>query len=264
MFCGASRYAFPKFPFFPASSPSSFLPSPSYALPLYFCLHSNSTNPLRIEELVSSFHALLHRHPRPCIVQINKALVSIARMKHHPTAISLFALAESKGFTPSFVTLGVLINCYCHVGQMTFAFSVFGKILKMGCQPNTIILTTLMKGLCINDDVGKALDFYDDLIVKGFNLNEEGLITEASDLFHEMIGHVVSPNAMTYTSMINGLCCMDKWPEAAKLFSQMRLESINPDIYTFNVLVDAFCKEGSVTKAEAVVGMMMKHGINPM
>lgn len=197
MFWRASRYAFPKVCLFSASSLSSSVFSDSYALTLHF-FHSNSSNPHSIEEAVSSFHTLLHGRPPPSIVQITKILGSLARMKHYPTAISLYELAESKGFTPSFVTLSVLINCYCHVGLMNFAFSTLGKILKMGCQPNTRILNTLMNGLCIDNDVGKALDFHDNVIAKGFHLDE-----------------------VSCGTLINGLCKSGKTLTAIKLLKKM-------------------------------------------
>ena len=68
-------------------------------------------------------------------------------MKHYPTAISLSKQMEAaKGIVPNLVTLSILINCLRHLGQMAFSFSVLGKILKLGYQPNSITLTTLMKG----------------------------------------------------------------------------------------------------------------------
>ena len=68
------------------------------------------------------------------------------QMKHYPTVISLSKQMEAKGIVPDLVTLSILINCLRHLGQMAFSFSVLGKILKLGYQPNSITLTTLMKG----------------------------------------------------------------------------------------------------------------------
>ncbi|XP_054797531.1 pentatricopeptide repeat-containing protein At1g62680, mitochondrial-like [Prosopis cineraria] len=220
----ASWYAFCKFPLLLTSSTFSFLHSLPFALATNFSFGSYSSNPRNTEEFVASFHAFLHRNPR----------------------------------------------------RMTLSFFALGKILKVGCQPDTITLNTLLKGLCINNDVGKALDFHDDLIEKGFQLDRVSygtlinklcktrktrFITEARDLFHEMINLGMSLNAVTYNCcLIHGFCSIDNWLKVAKLFKQMKLKGINPNIHTFNILVGAFCKGRCLTKAKAIVGMMIKKG----
>ncbi|KAL4394685.1 hypothetical protein AHAS_Ahas02G0176700 [Arachis hypogaea] len=39
---------------------------------------------------------------------------------------------DSRGITPSLVTLSILINCFCHLGLMDSAFSALSKIIKLG------------------------------------------------------------------------------------------------------------------------------------
>ena len=55
------------------------------------------------------------------------------------------------------------------MGQMDLVFSVLAKILKLGYQPTTITLNTLMKGLYLSGEVEKALNFQDRLVAKGYN-----------------------------------------------------------------------------------------------
>ncbi|XP_028802638.1 pentatricopeptide repeat-containing protein At1g64583, mitochondrial-like [Neltuma alba] len=145
-------------------------------------------------------------------------------MKHHRTAISLFSKAECKGFTPSLFTLNILINCYCHLGNM-FLLSILGKILKMGCQPDIITLTTLLKGQCINTNVREALVFHNDILTKGFQLDE-----------------------VSYGTLIDGFCKIGKTSAALELLRKMETGLVKP---------------GCITKAEAIVGRMMKSSIKP-
>ncbi|WJX71406.1 hypothetical protein P8452_55404 [Trifolium repens] len=108
---------------------------------------------------------MLRMHPTPSIVEFNNILGSLVKTKcHYPTAISLSQLLEFNGIAPSIVTFNIVINCYCHLGQMNFAFSILGKILKIGYQLNTITLNTLVKGLCLNGKVEEALHFHDHLV----------------------------------------------------------------------------------------------------
>ena len=64
-----------------------------------------------------------------------------------------------------------------------FAFSLLGKVLKWGYGVDTVMLNTLIKGLCMGGEVVRALDFHDELVGKGFRLNE-----------------------VSYGTLINGLC----------------------------------------------------------
>lgn len=170
-FSSVTRYAFPIFPLFIASSSSSFLPSLPYALHHKLFVHFHSANPINIHDAVASFNRMLHMRPPPSVHKIYKILGSLVKMKHYRTVISLFAQAEFKRFAPCLVSLSILTNCYCHVGRMAFAFSALGKLFKRGHHPDAITLTTLMKGLCIKNQVGKALDIHYHLVAKGFQFD---------------------------------------------------------------------------------------------
>jgi len=111
-------------------------------------------------------------HPVPRIYESNKILGSLTKMKCYPTVISFSKQMEMKGIHHSHVTLSILINCFCHLSQMTFAFSIFGKIFKLGYHPNVVTLTTLMRGLCTNGEVRKALNFHDKMVAQGFRFDE--------------------------------------------------------------------------------------------
>jgi pentatricopeptide repeat protein len=81
---------------------------------------------------------------------------------------------------------------------MDFGFSILARILKLGFQPNCVILTTLVKGLYF-----------------------QGKIVEAVKLVNkiEKIGY--KPNIVTYGTIMNCLCkigktnedidCLERW-----------------------------------------------------
>ncbi|XP_054817020.1 pentatricopeptide repeat-containing protein At1g62680, mitochondrial-like [Prosopis cineraria] len=185
---------------------------------------------------------------------------SLAKLKHH-TVISLFAQVESEGLAPNLFTLVVLINCYCHVGQMTLVFSALGRILKMGRRPNTITLTILMKGLCINNDIGRALDFYDDVIAKGISPDvvtynylihvlcftvdafcKEGSITNAEAVVGMMMKHSIKPDLVTCSTLMGGHCLINNVDESRKLFNKMANSSLAFDVISYSILTNGLCK----------------------
>src|ERR1044072_9264634 len=124
------------------------------------------------DDAVSLFHRMLGMHPPPSVVELTKIIREIVKMKHYATAIYLCTLMETKGILPFTVTLNIMMNCYCHLGQVGFAFSVMGKILKLGYKPSVVSLTTLIKGLFISGKKLDACQIYDEIIVKWFHADE--------------------------------------------------------------------------------------------
>jgi pentatricopeptide repeat protein len=151
-----------------------FVTNPISLRSYYYSINRFIHNDVHVDNAVSSFQRMLQMRHTPPIVEFNKILTSLVKIKHYTTVISLcHKLEQFKEITPDLCTFNILINCYCHLsGQITFSFSVLGKILKMGYQPNTITFTTLIKGLCLSGHVKKALHFHDHVLTKGFQLNQ--------------------------------------------------------------------------------------------
>ena len=118
------------------------------------------------------FDTMLHMHPLPFIVDFNKLLAAIPRMKHYSLPISLIKRMESFGISPNVYTLTVLINCFCHLNRVDFGFSILATILKLGYHPNPVILTTLVKGLCLQGNIAGAGRLVEDMEKNGYQPNE--------------------------------------------------------------------------------------------
>ncbi|XP_047165179.1 putative pentatricopeptide repeat-containing protein At1g12700, mitochondrial, partial [Vigna umbellata] len=162
-----------------------FLPNPSSFSSFHLHYHSQPPSPDHdnVHDVVSQFRRMFHMRPIPPIYAFGQILGSLTRMKHYSTTISLFKQMELNGIKSHLVILNIVINCFCHLGQMPFSFSILAKILKRGYHPSVITLNTLMKGLCLNGEVKKALTFRDKVVAQGFLLNE-----------------------FSYGTLINGLC----------------------------------------------------------
>nr|KYP71405.1 hypothetical protein KK1_010664 [Cajanus cajan] len=80
-----------------------------------------------------------------------------------------------------------------------------------------------------------------------------------------MVVNRISPDVVTYNSLIYGFCIMGQLKEAFDLFKDMVLKHINPTNYTFNVLVDGLCKEGKVKEAKDIdiFNTMANRGVTP-
>eukprot|EP00262_Sarcandra_glabra_P001134 TRINITY_DN11152_c0_g1_i1.p1 TRINITY_DN11152_c0_g1~~TRINITY_DN11152_c0_g1_i1.p1 ORF type:complete len:147 (-),score=19.86 TRINITY_DN11152_c0_g1_i1:331-771(-) len=141
------------------------------------------------------------QQPRPSIRTFNWLLGSIVRMKQHSMVLSLCKKMNSIDN----YTLVMLINCYCHLNQVDFGFAVFGKLVKRGYKPDTLLFNILIKGLCRLDRIGNAIEVFDKMCDMG-----------------------CSPNVVTYNTVIDGLCnvgSVDRIAQAAELFEALDLKN---------------------------------------
>jgi pentatricopeptide repeat protein len=124
-----------------------------------------------LDDALGVFDRMLHMHPMPSIVDFNQLLGRIARMKHHSTVISLIKEIELSRFAPNACTLRILTNCFCHLDRVDFGFSILARILKLGFQPDCIILTTLVKGLCLQGKIANAVKLVNKMEKIGYKPN---------------------------------------------------------------------------------------------
>ena len=191
-------------------------PSRQYSHSLLPSLHKVSAfDNHNVDNAVASYNHMLCMSPTSPMIEFGKILGSLVRMKRYPTAISLSKQLELKGIVPDIVTLSILINSYCHIGQMAQAFSVFAKILKLGYLPDTITLTTLMKGLCLNGEVEKALDFHDRVVAQGSQFD-----------------------VVSHATLINGLCKIGQAGVAIQMLRKIERQGIKPDVVMYSIIID--------------------------
>lgn len=92
----------------------------------------------------------------------------------------------SRGFCPTVITYGILMNCCCAQGDFSNARRVSNEILERGIEPNVVIYTILIRVFC-----------------------NEGQMGEAEGVFGRMReSGVVTPNLYTYKTLMDGYSMM--------------------------------------------------------
>ncbi|KAL0413909.1 UNVERIFIED_CONTAM: putative pentatricopeptide repeat-containing protein, mitochondrial [Sesamum radiatum] len=202
----------------------------------FSCIHE-------VDDAVFLFREMLGMRPQPSVVHFNKLLSVVVKMKRYSIALNVFDKMRQLGIPVNQWTMNMVINCYCLLNRVDFGFAILGSFFKLGYEPDVTTFTTLIKGL-----------FLDDKVV------------EAEKLFKnpgQKIDKGISPNTVTYNSVLQGLCNLGKWKDAKDLITEMVDHKVSLNVITFNILVDAFCKEGMVKEAEVVVEIMMQRNISP-
>ncbi|KAM7493291.1 hypothetical protein LguiB_027900 [Lonicera macranthoides] len=207
----------------------------------------NPLNSLHLDDALNSFNRMLRTRPLPPIQRFNQLLSAIVKMKHYSVAISLIRRLHLLGITssrlvkPDIYTFTVAINCFCHSNRVDFAFSILGKIFKLGLQPTCATFTTLIKGLCLDGNIARAVRFFDEIVERGFQ-----------------------PNLITYGTIINGLCKIGNTRAAILLLNDMeQMGSCQPGIVQYSTIIDSLCKDKQVDEALKMFSNMAEKGITP-
>ncbi|KAH1047013.1 hypothetical protein J1N35_037797 [Gossypium stocksii] len=169
----------------------------------YFTKNSMSvrgspTNFDNVDDALMLFNKMIDKYPRPSVVEFNKLLGAIVRMKHYAIVVSMYSQIELLGVPHNVYSFNILVNCYCQLGHIDFGFSVLGKMLKLGVEPYVVTLSTLINGLC-----------------------KQGKISHAASLFDEMVDKGYQPNLIVYSTILNGLSKTGNTDRAVRFLRMM-------------------------------------------
>ncbi|XWS74543.1 hypothetical protein CRYUN_Cryun01aG0007000 [Craigia yunnanensis] len=75
-----------------------------------------------------------------------------------------------------------------------------------------------------------------------------------------MTGKSISPNVVTYSSLIHAMCNSGQWKEVMALLKEMLANNCKPNVFFYNILVDALWR---LSVAEELYKEMSAHGLVP-
>ncbi|XP_027357432.1 putative pentatricopeptide repeat-containing protein At3g16710, mitochondrial [Abrus precatorius] len=212
-------------------------------------LHTHSSPPFirNVNDAVASFNRMLNMRLSPSIVEFNKILASLSKTKHFHIAIALFQQLGSKGIEPTI--------------------------------PNTITFNTFMNGLCLINNVRKALHLHDKTIAQGFQMDQPADIITYNSLIHalfknhhvdwaiallnKVIDKGIHPNAYTNTILIDGLCKSGRLKDAIDTFEDLLVKGYHLNVRSYNVVISGLCREGLLDEALALKSRMEDSGYSP-
>ncbi|CAO2836628.1 unnamed protein product [Amaranthus hypochondriacus] len=199
-----------------------------------------------INQAISIFNQMTSIDPFPTSKDFNQIFTAISKMKpqqvqHHSIIITLSRQLELSGLRPNKHSLGILTNCYCHLGRVDFAFSLLGKRIKFGFEPDIVIYSTLINGLIDANYVDQAAKMLDKIIKFG-----------------------MQPNIVTYGAIVKGLCRTGNNVGAINLLRKMQSDEVcKPDVIIYTLIIDSLCKENLLSKALELFEEMQREGFSP-
>ena len=145
---------------------------------------------IKKDDAISIFQSMIRSRPLPTVIDFTRLFSAVAKTKWYDLVLGLVKQMELNGISCDIYTLSIVINCFCRCRELGFAFSVFGKMLKLGYEPDTITFSTLINGLCL-----------------------EGRVSQAVELVDRMVETKVTPDLIILNTLINGLCLQGKLSE---------------------------------------------------
>ncbi|XP_039683039.1 pentatricopeptide repeat-containing protein At1g63080, mitochondrial [Medicago truncatula] len=117
------------------------------------------------------------------------------------------------------------------------AIALLTKFKDQGIQPSVYTYTILVKGLCRSGKLEDAQKVFEDLLVKGYNLD-----------------------VYAYTVMIQGFCDKDLFDEALALLSKMEENGCIPDAKTYEIIILSLFEKDENDMAEKLLREMIVRG----
>ncbi|KAL8155959.1 hypothetical protein AgCh_001131 [Apium graveolens] len=249
-------------------------------------LEKSKTGFYKLDDALVVFDQMLHLKPLPNVIDFAQLLAALVKTKQYAVAVSIYRDLCLKTVPLDVVTFNTVINCFCHLNHVDYAFSLLAAIIKHGFLPNVVTYTTLIHpdvvtyttiidGLCKSGHPSVAVKLFRYMEKKGCKpdtvtystiidcLCKCRLVDQALGLFRQMTAKGIMPDVITYSSLIQGLCDFNRWHDTNGLLREMNTSNISHDLHMFNILVDAYGKEGMIEDAEYVIELMIQRGHFP-
>ncbi|KAK1567276.1 hypothetical protein Q3G72_010235 [Acer saccharum] len=182
----------------------------------------------------------------------------------------------SKGIRPNVVNYNTLLIGFFNVGRVGDARKLLDEMQVNDVAPDSCTFTTFIDGLCNNDCVLDALEFFHTLeenpkfqqtieipscLIDG--LCKSKRIEMAWELFHRLPHKGLVPNFITYNIMINGICKQGELGKANSLLLDMEAKGCFPNVITFNTLMRGFIQNNETPKVVELLHKMAKRNVIP-
>lgn len=183
-------------------------------------------------------------------------------------AFSLLEDMEQRGVRPSVLTYNTVINGLCRAGRVSEADEISKGVLG-----DVFTYSTLLDSYIKEENVVAVLDvrrrFVEaripmDLVMCNILLKAflfVGAYGEAHVLYRAMPEMDLTPDAVTYSTMIEGCCKTGEIEEALEVFDELRRSSVSSSAVCYNRIVGALCKKGMFETATEVLTEMCDKGL---
>ncbi|CAF2100691.1 unnamed protein product [Brassica napus] len=213
---------------------------------------------------------------RPDAITYNTLLSACSRDSNLEGAVKVFEDMEAHRCQPDLWTYNAMISVYGRCGLAAKAESLFAELELKGYFPDAVTYNSLLYAFARERNTEKVKEVYEAMQKMGFGKDEmtyntiihmygkQGQLDLALKLYKDMKGlSGRSPDAITYTVLIDSLGKANRTVEAAALMSEMLDVGIKPTLQTYSALICGYAKAGKREEAEETFSCMLRSGTKP-
>ncbi|KAJ4962114.1 hypothetical protein NE237_022024 [Protea cynaroides] len=212
-----------------------------------------------------ALHQLFDKMPHRDVVSWNTMIAFYVQVSDFKQAIAIFRRMQENGERPNRVTLISLLSAVSYLGALAQGRWIHAYIDKHGIELDqnlgSALINMYAKCGCLEgavqafrQTIQKNVDTWNAMIT-GLATNGQSL--KALRLFSEMECLGVSPNAITFVSVLNACSHGGLVEEGVKHFKMMSQKyGIEPDVTHYGCMVDLFGRAGLFDKIEEIIGAM--------
>jgi len=136
------------------------------------------------------------------------------------------------GCSPDVKTFNDVIHGLCKVGQTKEAAKMIDRMLDQGCTSSPLTYGVLLQGLYRKGQVDEARALLQRLCGK-VQLDEMKAVLSRE------------PNSIVvlFNTVINGYVKEGRLTEAKELYDNLLLSGFHPDVFTYTIIIRGLCKE---------------------
>lgn len=154
------------------------------------------------------------------------------------------------------ITYGCILDACAKSGKMEIALKIYRALAMTGLNLNSIVFTTIIKGFLKHRRSQEALDFFNSVrhhtnlsgMIITYNCALDVLVNleridEAIDLF-QTIDKLYAADLVSYSTIIKGLCKVNRKTKALAFVRQMLESDISVDVSVVNLFLDCCANKG--------------------
>ncbi|KAK6276867.1 hypothetical protein POUND7_017190 [Theobroma cacao] len=203
--------------------------------------------------------------PRRDIASWNSLILGLAQGDQASEALDLFKRMEVEGLTPNEVTvLGALSAC-SRMGDFKEGEKIHGFIRNAKLELNVQVCNAVIDMYANCGFVDKAYGVFDDMgcnkslvtwntMVMAFAMDGDG--HKALELFEQMDGAGVQPDAVTYLAVLCACNHAGLVEDGLRLFNTMGRHGVQPNVKHYGSVVDLLGRAGRLKEAYDIINSM--------
>lgn len=231
-----------------------------------------SKNSLLVESVLNDIQ---EKHLNPDINTYNFLVYGFYKCGNVSESVNTLNTMITKGLRPSNRSLKTVICCLCSHGELDKALEVSKVMECSGGKYGSMVQNALTRGLLSCGRLCEAELLLDrieekDLIPNNINydflikqLCLQGSIPKAIDLLNIMLKKGNLPSEVSYSSVIHGLCLCKSFDQALDFHAEMQHNNLKPSVYSCDALIYGLCVHGRTDDARRFLRLMLQFGPIP-